>query len=491
MHPLALPAPSSGQNPATRKVLVIGGGLAGCAAALSLARALGPGAVTLLEARAETGGRARSFLDHESGETIDNCQHLLMGCCANLRRFTDALGLRGAWIRQHFLTFATSDGRKSRFAADPLPPPLHLVRAFAGLHTLPWQAKTRLGKAVLAMASWKDHGIDQPVENWLAKHQQGEAERMAFWEPVLVSALNDQLDRLGMRACKHLFVEAFLGGKEAFDLWLPARPLGKLFGSEMVRALRDAGVDVQSDCPVRSLSLEKNIVSGAFGRNGRFYAADHVILATPHKTSWELMSPSGLSPTHGQTGNTENWSEKMGSSSITAIHLWFNQRFLPIEHAALVGCLGHWVFRKAWASPNDPYCQVLVSASDHLLDVGANDLVERAAKELVHIFGNGGCDKEIRLLRGRVVREKNATFRQSNDLEKYRPLQKTTHQKISLAGDFTRTGWPATMEGAVRSGLLAARSALEKLSIPPDRAIQVVENPRSWVQQWLCPNPSP
>jgi squalene-associated FAD-dependent desaturase len=472
-------------------VLVIGGGLAGCAAALSLARALGPEAVTLLEARGETGGRARSFLDHESGETIDNCQHLLMGCCANLRRFTDALGLRDAWTRQHFLTFATPDGRKSRFAADPLPSPLHLARAFAGLHTLPWRAKTRLGQAVLAMASWKDHGTDQPVESWLAEHRQGEQERKAFWEPVLVSALNDQLDRLGMRATRHLFVEAFLGGKEAFDIWLPARPLGDLFGTEMARGLRNAGVDVQSDCPARSLRLEKNTVTGAVARNDQFYAADHVVLATPHKVSWELISQSGLTPTTNEPEKAGNWSEKMGTSSITAVHLWFNRRFLPVEHAALVGCLGHWVFRKAWAGPHDPYCQVLVSASDPLLDVHANDLVERAAKELIQIFAPGGAGKEIRLMRGRVVREKNATFRQSPGLDLVRPLQKTKYQEISLAGDFTQTGWPATMEGAVRSGLLAAKNALEKMSVPSDRAIPVVESQRSWVQRWLCPIPSP
>ena len=463
-----------------RKVLVVGGGLAGAASALALSKVLGHESVTLLEARPETGGRVRSFIDQVSGEKIDNCQHLLMGCCVNLRRFTAELGLLTPWEKQKHLTFVTLDGKKSQFAADPLPAPFHLTRAFWQLHTIPMRSKIALCKAVLAMATWQDSMGDELVAHWLDQQKQGDLERKAFWEPVLVSALNDDFSRLGMRASRQVMVQAFLGGKEAFDVWLPTRPLGTLFGQELTNALINAGVEVVVDCPVQKITHENRQITGVISRNGRILTADSVVLAGSHKSSWDLLMRSGVNLPG------PNWAAVLGASSITSIHLWFNRRFLPVEHAALVGCLGHWVFRKTWATPHDPYCQVLVSASDHLLTEDGESLVQKAANELLTIFATGH-KADTHLIRGRVVREKSATFRQTADLDQIRPGPQTVFPGLFLAGDHTKTGWPSTMEGAVRSGLIAAKELLKSIGKTTLLEHEIIETKRSWAQWWLSP----
>lgn len=467
---------------APQRVLVIGGGLGGMAAAFSLARALGPGKVCLVEARPETGGRLRSFFDSKQGEIVDNCQHLMMGCCANLRRFTDEAGLEKAWVRQKYLTFATPDGNKSRFQADPLPSPFHLARAFWRLHTLPMSGKVRLARAMLALASWRDQGTDERVDTWLESMGQSATDKTAFWEPLLVSALNDGLPRLGMRAAKQVVAEAFLGGKNAFDLWLPARPLGELFGQNLREKLAQAGVTILTDLPVRNLVFQDGKPRGALCRNGQILQADAVILAAPHKASWEILQASNLN------WDGPAWSDSLGSSSITAIHLWFDRRVMREEHAALVGCLGHWVFRKAWASEEDSYCQVVISASDHLLEEPSESLIQKAATETLSIFwARDKAQPKPSLVHGRVVREKSATFRQAPDLDHLRPKARCPWPGLVLAGDHTHTHWPSTMEGAVRSGLAAARKTLDQLGCAQSEGLlEVTEAPRSWFQRLIC-----
>jgi len=485
--------PHSHRTGPARRVVVAGGGLAGCAAAFSLARALGPGTVTLLEARTVTGGRARSFTDPTSGEILDNCQHLMMGCCVNLRQFTDALGsanalgLANAWTRQPYLTFATPDGARSRFYAANLPSPLHLAAGFARLHTLSMGGKISVARAILALVSRGADLPDEPLPAWLARHSQGERECRAFWEPVLVSALNDRMDRLGISAARQVFVEAFLGGKSAFDVWLPSRPLWLIFGAEMRRALEQAGVIVRTDCAVRKIEDLGNGNWSVVTRNGDRLESDHLVLATPHKISWELLHHAGIRTEEGPSGQGNGgWSEKLGLSSITTIHLWFNRRFLPLEHAALVGGLGHWVFRKTWAGPEDPYCQVLISASDHLLMESADSLIQQAASELFRFFPESKPNTpRAQLIRGRVVREKNATFRQTPGMDLWRPGNRLPRKNITLAGDYTRTGWPATMEGAVRSGLLASHDCLESMGLPPSMGMPVWEPKHNWFQRLL------
>ena len=478
--------PNSSQP--SHQVVVVGGGLAGCAAAFNLSQALGPGAVTLVEARAETGGRARSFTDPASGELIDNCQHLMMGCCINLRRFTDAMGLKDAWTHQNFLTFVTRDGRRSRFSAANLPAPLHLAGAFARLHTLPFRSKISLARAVLALASSGESGGDEPVLGWLARHSQGDRELKAFWEPVLVSALNDRMERLGIRPARKVFLEAFLGGKSAFDVWLPARPLGLIFGLETRRALEKAGVALQTDSPVRTIQSLKGSGWVVNTRDGKAIKTTHLVLATPHKTSWELLESAGVCPEKVAGGSIESkWSTQLGHSSITAIHLWFSRRFLPVEHAALVGGMGHWVFRKSWATQDDPYCQVLISASDNLLEESSEKLIEQAATELLRFFPEPDSNQPPpNLVRGKVVREKSATFQQSLGMDSWRPSNSLQVPGVSLAGDFTRTGWPATMEGAVRSGFLASHHCLTSLGVEPKNLLAIQEPKLCWFQQMLA-----
>ena len=426
-------------------VLIIGGGLAGLAAATALApRGF---RVTILESRNRLGGRASSFIDSATGQELDNCQHVSMRCCTAFAHFCRTLGIDRHLQVQPCLYFMTPDGRVSSFAADPLPAPFHLTRAFLGLHYLSLAEKLRVLWA-LALLRMHHSADDAPFDEWLRKHGQSQRIVDRFWSVVLTSALNESIDRIGLRAARKVFVDGFLRGRDSWQVQVPTVPLGRLYGDEMRRWFADHEVAVQLNAAVRQLAVEENKVIGATLRSGDTVRADHVISAVPFGRFLELL-PSELVQNHEYFALLQ----KLETSPITSVHLWFDREVMALPHVVLLECQGQWVFNRGQVSSDEHYVQVVVSAARNLRGLSHEEIDHRIHDELKGLFP---AVAEAQLVRSRVIIEHAATFSAVPGVDRLRPAQRSPLTNLFVAGDWTKTGWPATMESAVRSGYLAA-----------------------------------
>lgn len=413
--------------------LVAGGGLAGLAAAVALAEA--GFRVDLFEARATLGGRASSFTPPDGGPPIDNCQHILLACCKNLLDFYTRLGVRDLvrFDREYYLV--ERGGRASRLRATRWPAPWHLLASFLRLRFLGAADKLSVIRALRALAreSNRPDLDDITMGEWLAARRQTPAALRRFWQPVLVSALNEELDRAAAAHAFQVFRLAFLGEGSGFELGVPAVTLSRLYDRPI------PGVTVHLRSPVERIVTREGAARGAVV-NGALCVADHVVLAVP------LDRIPALAP------ELELNLAPFEYVPILGIHLWFDRPVMDFPHAALLESPIHWVFNKA----EGRYLLAVVSAARELVERRREEIVAVAQRELGEYFPAAGS---ARLQRAHVVKERRATFSPKPGLEAHRPPSETPIRGLYLAGDFTRTGWPATMEGAVRSGYLAAQAA--------------------------------
>jgi squalene-associated FAD-dependent desaturase len=446
------------------RVIVVGAGLAGLATAAALApRGL---AVTLLEARQRLGGRASSFTDAASGQLVDVCQHVSMGCCTQFAHFCQALGLAPLLQTQRRLWFMTPDGRVSRFEADTLPAPLHLARAFLGLHTLSLAEKLRLARGLWQLQRLPAE-CDEPLVPWLRRAAQTPRTIRRFWGLVLVSALNADPDQTGLRYARKVFVDAFLHDRHGFELAVPRVPLGQLYGEELDAWLRQHSVSVQIGQAVRRFRLGAVGIEAVELRDGSTISGDWYVSAVPFDRLLSLLPDSAVD-TEPVFANLR----RLDTEPITSVHLWFDRPVTHLPHAVLVDCLGQWLFNRGEVAPGEHYLQIVISAAGKLRSLGHEEIQRRVVAEVRTLFPRAVAAK----LRGRTVTEQAATFRPVPGVDRWRPGQTSPIPNLFLAGDWTATGWPATMEGAVRSGYLAAEALLARLG-HPERL--VVDGPRT------------
>lgn len=474
--------------------LVIGGGLAGLAASVLLARH--GVSVTLVEARPRLGGRAASFRDSTTGQWIDLCQHVAMGCCTQLLQFFRSLGLQRYLAKQERLVFLTRDGRRSYFRADPWPAPLHLSRALLAAHYLTPAEKFRVLRGLNALLRC-DPQDDPPLEPWLRTHGQTDRTIRRFWNTVLVSALNDSVTALGRKYARKVFVDGFLRQRDGWVVYLPVVPLDRLYGDELRLFFARHNVAVRCQTRVRRLLMDPHAprVVGAELRDGTVLQADHYVVAVPFQCLTDLLPPSVFDqfPCFAAV-------RQLQPSSITSVHLWYDRPILPWPHAVVVDGVCQWLFRRvsnshdedapspgscvktsggsgAWADGGGErypirwptaetkthYLQVVISASTPWRSIGHAGLQQEVIQELKQLLP---AARTARLLHSRVVTEHAATFRPLPGVDRYRPGQATPLYNLTLAGDWTDTGWPATMESAVRSGYLAAQVVLNRMGRP-------------------------
>jgi uncharacterized protein with NAD-binding domain and iron-sulfur cluster len=465
------------------RVVIIGAGLAGLAAAAALApRGY---AVTLLEARGRLGGRASSFTDAVSGQLIDACQHVSMGCCTNLAHFCRTVGIHHLLETQPCLYFMTPDGRVSRFRADPLPAPVHLARAFLTAHYLSPSEKARVAWGLAWLRLTGSHR-DEPFLHWLERHGQTPGTVERFWGVVLTSALNETPERIGLRYARKVFVDGFLRRRRGFEVELPRVPLGRLYGDELQAWLTQHHVELLLGRGVKELRIgEPAALVAGFGepaafpggrrqtrqltqpvrhpqweihemvlRDGSRVQADWYISAVPFDRLLDLV-PNDLVAAEPYFGNLR----RLQTSPITSVHLWFDRPVTALPHVVLLCCAGQWLFNRGETAPGEHYVQVVVSAARQFRGLGHEEVQRQVVAELGRLFPDAAS---ARLLRGRVVTEHTATFSVTPGVDQWRPAQASPVRNLFVAGDWTHTGWPATMEGAVRSGYLAAQTLLRR-----------------------------
>ncbi len=509
-------------------VAIAGGGLAGLAAACALADS--GFQVTLFEKRPFLGGRASSWEHPGTGEVVDNCQHVLFKVCTNLIEFYQRIGVDDQirWYDQ--MNFIEPGGRISVMKSSLLPAPMHTAPSFFGFHFLGLADKLAVARALmpLTMTVQRDNG--KSFQDWLMAHGQTEATIRRFWNPIMVSALSEDLDRISVSAAAQVVRES-MKSPEARHMGVPALPLTDLYNAagDYIRArqgtihfrrpidgftadpsgvqllLRDQtnrGSELNAGAPsfasfakggeVDSPQVGDNPTGDAprladFARRGNRDAAafDYLILALPFDALDRVLPDAPESAAiREQISHFEN-------SPITGIHLWFDRQISDLDHAVLLDRTIQWMFHKSrlqptrsqsknnrngWRSassaadlgsserasaPEGSYIELVVSSSKSLIDKSRSEIVDLALAEVREFFP---AARNAALVKSAVIKEVNATYSPRPGIDAHRPSPMTGWPRVFLAGDWTATGWPATMEGAVRSGYRAAEALLQAAS---------------------------
>ncbi len=419
----------------------MGGGLAGLATAAALGFARYD--VTVFEARPFLGGRATSYPvpagESETEEVIDNCQHILLRCCGNLIDFYSRLevGDHIDFAREFY--FIEPGGRTSLLHAGRFPAPLHFTEAFLKARYLSLGDKLALGRALLALR--REHGKRQDLDrismlDWLREKKQPPRAIDRFWAQVLVSAINEDLDKMAASHGFQVFWLGFLARRDSYEMGVPSIPLAQLYGSEAWDRMKTVHLALRS--PVERVVMENGRVSHLLV-NGQPVTADYYVSAVPFERVPALIPDLPLDLT------------AFAHSPITGIHLWFDRKVTDLPHGTLLDRTIQWFFNKN----HGRYLQLVVSASRSLVPMGRQEVIDLAMRELAEFLP---AVKEAKLEKAHVVKEVRATFSARPGLESARPASRTAIPNLFLAGDWTRSGWPATMEGAVRSGYLAAEA---------------------------------
>lgn len=420
---------------ATPHTLILGGGIAGIAAGVRLAQQ--GKRVTLIETAKRLGGRATSFTDPATGETLDNCQHVVLRCCTNLLDLYDRLG-----VRQHIewhKTFYFLDGRGNldRLESAGLIAPFHLTRSLMGFATFSLADKIAIGRAMLSLmrlGNRRTEWHDRSFGDWLRAQQQPSAVIERFWSPVVVSAINAWPDDCAADYAMQVFQEAFCANAEAYHMGLSRVPLARLYD-----AAADVIGDVRLGAAVSAIDIENNHVTAVRLTNGETLHAARYISALPFDRFDKV------------TGG--NRFADVKHSPILGIHLWFDGEVTDLPHVALTQSPLQWLFNKGGG-----YLHAVISAADAFVDQSPEAIIAMADAEVRKAFPKF----RGHLQNARVIKEKRATYLLSPGFDQYRlPAQTNIADNLTLAGDWTDTGWPATMEGAARSGYLAAGVELE------------------------------
>ncbi len=425
-------------------VIVIGGGLAGLAAAAALG---GTGArVTVFESRPFLGGRATSYSLPDS-EVIDNCQHVLLRCCVNLLDFYRRMAVDDKVRFYSEIPFLEPGGRMSIFRRGLLPAPLHFTESFFRLPFLGWADKIAIGRAFLGILL--EHGRRKDLEDismldWLREKGQTANAIERFWRQVLVSAINEELDRMAASHGFQVFRLGFLATDTSYEMGVPSVPLGDLYGSAAWSKMPNVTLRMRA-------AVEKVVVAGSritgIVSGGETHQAAQYVSAVPFERVGALV-PEARIDTSAFT-----------HSSITGVHLWFDRAVTELENATLLDRNIQWMFNKEGGR----YLQLVVSASRSLLEMPRQQVIDLAVKELREFLPGA---REAQVVKAHVVKEARATYSALPGLHRHRPEPKTVLENFWLAGDWTQSGWPATMEGAVRSGYRAAEFTAAALGRP-------------------------
>ena len=439
---------ATASNAAAPRVIVVGGGLAGIAAAAALASA--GIRVSLLEARSQLGGRAGSFEDAPPHQLLDNCQHVLLGCCTNLIDLYRRLGTADKIQYRNRIHYLDENGRRYDLWSVPsLPAPLHLAPALAVFGALRLSERFAVCRAIWAMLRLGRAGRESlanvPFGLWLREQRQPERVIRRFYDPILISALNEQTESASGKYAIQVFQDAMLSHRRGYMIGLPVCPLEKLYALWPCE-------DVRLHTRVSELSFDGNRVTGVILRNGQRLSADAVVLAANYHAVLRWI-PEHLRRVDSRFAHLD----QLQNVPILGAHLWFDRPVMRLPFAALFDPPLQWLFRK---DERGAVLHGVISAARPWVDTPAEKLMLLFRDQIQRLFSV----PEAQVIRYRIIIEKRATFSPRPGVDAHRPPQAPPPagvENLFLAGDYTQTDWPATMEGAVRSGYLAAEKMLQ------------------------------
>jgi zeta-carotene desaturase len=446
----------------TPDVLILGAGAAGLAAAVALS---GAGAsVALLERKPFVGGRAYSYPHPALDEVIDS-QHVLLGCCTNL---VDLCNLSGAsrHIRWYdSITFlepasATTPTRRSDIGPSPLPSPGHSALSFLRAPMLSLADKLRIALGLFDFLRAYPTSDDEPFSAWLQRTHQTDRAIRHFWEPIIVGTLNDTFDRCSTRYAGQVFHESFMKSAEGGRLGIPSQPLSEFYAS-VAQLAEQQGSVLRSRTSIDRIEQLPNGLWQATASDGSVHCSQSLLLALPFEQTARLLAT--LPETSPQRQRILPSLAHFTHAPITTIHLWFDRPVTDLDHAALLDMRIQWMFNKTLirrfetgqAATPGQYLELVISASFPELHQSREEILTSALAELARFFP---AVRDAKLLKAGVLKEARATFSVTPGLDRFRPTADAPGDNLYLAGDWTLSGWPSTMEGAVRSGRLAAEA---------------------------------
>ncbi len=421
------------------------------AAAIALA---GVGAtVTVLERRPELGGRVYSYKHPTLEETVDS-QHVVLGCCTNLLDLCAQAGCSDLIRWYDELLFLEPGGSRSVMRPGIFPVPLHHTMAFLQAPMLRPGDKVRIAAGLIEFLRGYPNDDAESFATWLKRTRQTDRAIRHFWEPVVLGALNDGFERCSTKYAGKVFHESFLSSAQGGRLGIPTAPLSDFLVPVEEHAQR-LGVVVKRRTGVERIAQTEDGQWSVMS-NGEEQIASTVLLAVNFREAQRLV--------RGLPGATIDF-EHFISSPITAIHLWYDRDVTEVDHAVLLDTRIQWVFAKSrirgWDPERGSYLELVISASWPELEMERQTILQSALQELESFFP---AVRNAKLLKNTVLKEARATFSVVPGLDHFRPQQQTQWPGLYLAGDWTATEWPSTMEGAVRSGRFAAGAILGERS---------------------------
>lgn len=445
----------------SRRVAVVGGGVAGLAAACALAQ--DGYSVDLIERRPYVGGRASSYLQPGVGEVIDNCQHIVLGCCTNILDMLHRADADDAMRWSNGITFLEPGGRRSELKPASLPAPLHSIPSFIRAKALSIGDKLAIARAIAVfLRDSRPEDDRRNFADWLKNTRQTRRAIEHFWKPVLFSALNEDPERISMRYAAKVFREAFLFSAEAGRMGVPRAPLSEMYG-RVAAAIERAGGKVRLRTSVDGLCRDAGSGQWRLHIGKERESFDAVVLALSFEGLQKLLPAL---PDEPPRARIEELLRGFSHSPLTGIHLWFDREITELEHAVLLDTTVQWLYNTSRIQPErlskreGHLIELVVSASKSLVPMERQAIIDLALRELTLFFP---AMQQAKLLKAAVVKEVRATYSIVPGLDAVRPGAESGWPGLFLAGDWTATDWPSTMESAARSGYLAAEAMTRTL----------------------------
>lgn len=432
-------------------VIVVGAGVAGLSAATALSDS--GYHVTVLDRKPFVGGRASSY-EHPALHEVVDCQHVLLGCCTNLVNLLERVHASECIRWYNTISFLEPGGRLSDIMPSSLPAPLHASASFLRAKMLDGRDKLAIARGMAHFLHGMPADDSESVASWLARSGQTERAVRHFWEPTLIVTLNDTMANCSLRYAAKVFRELFLKTSSGSRLGIPRIPLGELYGHAAAHLVEKGSAvheRLSVDGMVRLDDGRWSVVSAA-----KSFEADAVVLAVSVDQMQGLLPKL---PSTVESGLLGSRLEQFVTSPYITTHLWFEEPFTDLHHAALLDVKYQWLFHKSkirdWPEERGSYIELVIGGSRELLPVGRAELVQLALDELAMFFP---ASRKARLVKSGVLKEARATFSVMPRMDANRPGQTSPWPGVFLAGDWTATDWPSTMEGAARSGYLAAEA---------------------------------
>jgi len=440
----------------TYDVIILGGGLAGLSAAVELcARGY---KILLLEQRPRLGGRTYSFVDETTGDIVDNGQHLLMGCYHETRSYLEQIGSGHlATLQPHLrIDFLRPNKPAASLSCPPLPAPFHILGGLIGLSTVSLADRLKLLRVGLALqrtSAEKERRLDSlTVDEWLETLGQSAENRKYLWDVIAIGSLNDSPQSVSALLFFRVLRAAFLGKRENSSLLVPRAGLSELLVDPAARFIESHGGEIKLRSGATKLEKDGGRIKAVRCEDGSSYQADFFISAVPHTAVSGLLESESLSHIR-----------HFSSSPIITINLWLDREILDKDFTAVLDSRIQWIFNRTAllsrkSSHAHQYLSIVISAATDFIEKGGNHLVQIAVDDLRTILPEASRAHVVHSL---IIKEKRATFTPKPGLESQRPSPRSEFENLFLAGDWTATGYPATIEGAVMSGKRAAGLVLE------------------------------